>query len=118
MCGRQNPNFNQCIIDNINNLKDKICEGLTDLNVPPLEPLIIDKLVISETANNKIYLTNVQITGLCDFIVNSFSMDLDKIILHADVSFNRLHLNGTYDIDIRILVPIVHKAPVFLTSGI
>jgi len=118
VCGRQNPNLNQCILDNINNLKNKICEGLTDLNLPPLEPLNIDKLVISENANNKIYLNNVQITGVCDYIINSVSLDLDKITFNMDVSFNRLYLNGTYDIDIHILVPIAHKAPIYLTSGI
>ncbi|EFN61232.1 Putative beta-carotene-binding protein [Camponotus floridanus] len=114
VCGRQN--LNQCIKDNMNNLKSKICEGLTDLNIPPLEPLNIDKLVISETANNKIYLNNVQITGLCDFIINSVSVDLDKIIFNIDTSFNRLYLNGTYDIDIHILVPIAYKAPIYLTT--
>lgn len=100
------------------NLKNKICEGLTDLNTPPLEPLNIDKLVISETANNKIYLKNIQITGLCDYIINSASTDLDKTTFNIDVSFNRLYLNGTYDIDIHILVPIAYKSPIYLTTGI
>lgn len=99
-------------------MKDKLCKGVAEINVPPLEPLVIDKLVISETANNKIYLNNVQITELCDFNINSFSVDLDKTTIDCDVSFNRLYLNGTYDIDVRILVPIVHKAPIYLTSGI
>lgn len=118
MCGRQNPNLNQCIIDNVNNLKGKICEGLTDLNLPPLEPLKIDKLVVSETANNKIYINDVQITGLCNLNLNSFSADFDKLIFNIDALFSRVYLNGTYDIDVRILVPIAYKAPIYLTSGI
>lgn len=116
VCGRDDPNLNQCIVDNINNLRSKICEGLTDLGIPPLEPLNIKKLVISETSNSKIYINDVQITGLCDYVINSFTADLDKLNFDIDVSLNRIYLNGTYDIDVHILVPIAHKAPIYLTT--
>ncbi|CAL1681947.1 unnamed protein product [Lasius platythorax] len=116
VCGRNDPNFNQCIADNINNLRSKICEGLTDLGIPPLEPLDIKKLVISETSNSKIYINDVQITGFCGYVLNSFTVDLDKLNFDIDLSLNRIYLNGTYDIDVHILVPIAHKAPIYLTT--
>lgn len=116
VCGRKNPNLDQCIIDNINNLKERICSGLTELNLPKPEPLDIDKLVISETDNNKISLNNVQITGLCDYQINSFHADLEKLHFNIDASFKRLYLNGTYDVDVHILVPLASKAPIYLTS--
>ncbi|XP_029165340.1 uncharacterized protein LOC114936334 [Nylanderia fulva] len=116
VCGRKNPNINQCILDNMNNLKDRICNGLTDLGLPPLEPLNIERLVISDVSNNKIYINDVQITGLCDFNIKSFKVDLDKLDFIIDISLNRIYLNGTYDINVHILVPLVHKAPIYLTS--
>lgn len=117
VCGRKNPDINQCLLDNFKNLKDKICNGLTEMNIAPLnEPLNIDKLVISETDNSKIYLRDVQITGLCNYYMNSVSVDLDKLHLNFDISFDRLYLNGTYDINVHVLVPIAYKAPIYLTS--
>ncbi|KAL6428589.1 hypothetical protein ACFW04_007901 [Cataglyphis niger] len=116
VCGRRDPNLNECVANNVQNLRDKICRGLTEMNLPSIESLNIDKLVLSETANNKIYLNNVQIIGLCDYIVNSVTIDIDKLNFIIDISFNQLSVNGTYDIDIHILVPIVYKAPFYLTS--
>ncbi|XP_070156788.1 putative beta-carotene-binding protein [Polyergus mexicanus] len=114
VCGRKDPNLNKCVADNLQNLQDKICKGLTEMNLPPIEPFIIDRLVLSETGNNKVYLNDIQITGICNYIVKSVDINMDKLNFNMEVFFNRLYLNGTYDIDIRILVPIVHKAPIYL----
>ncbi|XP_029169665.1 uncharacterized protein LOC114939524 [Nylanderia fulva] len=117
VCGRKNPNLNKCILDNIENLRSKICNGLTELNLPPLEPLNIERLVISDSPQNKIYLNDVKISGLCDFQVQAFNADLnDKYDFDFKLHFNRIYLNGTYDINVQILVPIVHKAPIYLTA--
>ncbi|KAM0731165.1 putative beta-carotene-binding protein [Formica fusca] len=116
VCGRRDPNLNKCVADNIKNLQERICKGLTEMNLPPMEPLNIDRLVLSETDNNKIYLNDVQITGLCSYIVKSVDIDIDKLNFNIEASFNRLYLNGTYDIDVRILVPIAHKAPIYITA--
>lgn len=118
MCGRRDPNLNECVADNIKNLRDELCRGLTEMNLPPLEPFNIDKLVLSETPNNKIYLSDIQIMGLCDYIINAVTIDIDKLNFNFGASFNRLHANGTYDIDIRILMPIAHKSSIYITAGI
>ncbi|XP_018395348.1 PREDICTED: uncharacterized protein LOC108773885 [Cyphomyrmex costatus] len=117
VCGRKNPNLNKCILDNIDNIKDKICEGIPELDVLPNNPLVIEKLIISDTPNSKISLQNVKVTGICDFVVKYLHSDLEKLHFDVELLFRRLQLNATYDFDIRLLVPIVNKGPVYITTN-
>ncbi|XP_011879805.1 PREDICTED: uncharacterized protein LOC105568608 [Vollenhovia emeryi] len=109
VCGRNDPNYGDCVLDNINNMKPLICTGMPELNVPPQEPVIIDKMVIFDTNNLKLILEDAKIFGICNFDVQSFNMSLDK--LHFDFTFVLKHLNmdTVYDIDIRVLVSLANK---------
>ncbi|CAL1681949.1 unnamed protein product [Lasius platythorax] len=117
VCGRKDPNLDQCIVDNVNNLKSKICEGIPELDIPPNDPLILDKLVISDTTNNKLFMRNTKISGLCNFVINSFHSDIDKLHFDVKISFGLLQLNSTYDFDVRIVVPIAQKGLVYITTN-
>ncbi|XP_018049406.1 PREDICTED: uncharacterized protein LOC108687893 [Atta colombica] len=115
ICGRRNPNLDKCIIDSIDNLKDFICKGIPELNTPPLVPFFMKHITISDTDNAKLYLKDAEIIGLCDFTINSFHIDIDKLHFNMDLLFKHVRLNGTYDFDIRVLLPFVHKGPIYLT---
>ncbi|XP_024877741.1 uncharacterized protein LOC112458370 [Temnothorax curvispinosus] len=116
VCGRQNPNLDQCITNSINDMKDNICKGIPELQSPPIEPFFVDKIAISDVDNAKLYLRDATITGLCDFTINSLHIDLDKLHFDIGVIFKKVFLNGTYDFDVHVLVPFVQKGPVFLTT--
>ncbi|XP_011879801.1 PREDICTED: uncharacterized protein LOC105568606 isoform X1 [Vollenhovia emeryi] len=109
VCGRKDPNYNQCFLDNINIMKAKICTGMPELNVPPQEPVIIDKMVIFDTNNLKLFLQDTKIFGFCNFDVLSFNISPDKF--HFDLTFLLKHFNmdTVYDIDIRLLVSLANK---------
>ncbi|XP_012536726.1 uncharacterized protein LOC105836912 [Monomorium pharaonis] len=115
-CGRKDPNIDNCIVSSINDLRDNICKGMPELHSPPFEPFFLDSIAISDTDNAKLFLKNSKITGLCDFVINSFHLDLDKLRFDFDVEFKKVYLNGTYDFDIHVLVPFVHQGPVYLSS--
>lgn len=116
VCGRRDPNLNRCILDNIKNLRSKICEGIPELDIPSNDPLIIDILVISDTDNTKLFIKDAKIMGVCDFAINSLHTDIDKLHFEANISFGRIRLNATYDFDVRILVPIARKGQVYITT--
>ncbi|EZA47288.1 hypothetical protein X777_16539 [Ooceraea biroi] len=116
VCGRRDPNINQCILDNVNNMKDKLCMGIPELSVPAFEPVIIDKLVVADTPNTKFYLKNVVINGLCDFDVKSLQSDLKKNHFKVDLILNHIIINATYDIDARIVIPINQKGDAFVKT--
>lgn len=117
MCGRRNPNIDKCILDNIENLKGKICAGIPELDVPSNDPLYLDKLTIADSNNVKLYVKNSAVSGLCDFDIKNFTMDLDTLRFNIKISFNRIYMNTTYDFNIRILVPIGYQGKVYITTG-
>ncbi|KAL6255416.1 hypothetical protein P5V15_013751 [Pogonomyrmex californicus] len=117
VCGRRDPNLDQCIIDNINNLKGKLCDGLPELNIPSVKIYTLDKLVISDTSNTKIYIKNAQVTGLCDFDINYLHTDVEKLHFDFNLLFKWIQINATYDFDIRLLVPFAYKGMVYITTG-
>lgn len=117
ICGRKNPDLDKCIMNSIDNLKSRICKGISELQSPPLEPFFINKIDISNIENSKLQLKDLQIMGFCDFNINSVHIDLDKLHFDASISLKKIRLNGTYDFDIRVLVSFAHKGPVFLITG-
>lgn len=98
-------------------MKDEICKGIPDLDSPSLEPFPFGTVAISDTDNAKLYLRDVNMTGLCDFTLNSLQSDIDKLHFDLNVLFKRVYLNGTYDFDIRVLVPVVQKGPINFIIG-
>ncbi|TGZ50584.1 hypothetical protein DBV15_08100 [Temnothorax longispinosus] len=116
VCGRRDPNLDQCIFNNVENLKDKICEGMPDLNIPSNNPLILDELVIFDSPDNKLYIKDTKMTGLCDFVVNYLHLDIDKLHFDVDLLFKQIQINGTYNLNVRLLVPITNTAQVYITT--
>lgn len=98
-------------------MKSKICEGIPELDIPSNDPIVFDVLVIADEPNNKLYMRDVKVSGLCDFTINFFHGDFDKFHFDARISFGKVQVNGTYDFDVRILVPIAHKGQVYITVG-
>ncbi|XP_011879796.1 PREDICTED: uncharacterized protein LOC105568600 [Vollenhovia emeryi] len=115
-CGRE-KSFDQCVLSNIESLKDKICnEGIPELNVPSANPLILDNLVIFDTPSTKLYLKDTKVSGLCDFVVNLLHADVDNLNLNIDLTFKQIQINSTLDFNARVLVPIITTAPFYVTS--
>jgi len=116
VCGRQDPHLDQCILNSIENLKDKICEGMPELNIQSNNPLLLDELVIFNTPNSKLFFKDANVMGLCDFMINSFRIDLDKGHFDVDLLFKQIRINGTYDLNARLVMPIVNKGPVYIVT--
>ncbi|XP_011879800.1 PREDICTED: uncharacterized protein LOC105568604 [Vollenhovia emeryi] len=115
-CGRKEPNYEQCILENVKNIKDKICTGIPELNVSPIEPLLIEKLVIYDTPNIKMFLEDGKIRGFCDFVINSVHADPDKLHFEFNILIKHFEMEATYDCDIRLLTHLAHKGTVNITS--
>lgn len=117
MCNRRDSQLDLCIVNNVDNIKDKICEGIPELNIPPNNPFVLDKLIISDIPNSKISLEDVKVTGLCDFVIKYFHTNLDTLHFDVEIVFKRIQINGTHQFDIRLLVPIVNNGPIYITTS-
>ncbi|KYM82032.1 hypothetical protein ALC53_07516 [Atta colombica] len=116
VCGRNNPNYNQCIVNNTNNIKSKICMGIPELNVAPIEPMNIDEIVIYNIDNLKLSVKKSKIRGFCDFIINSLQVSSDKLHFDLDLILKHLDMESVYDFDIRILVPLANKGLIHVST--
>lgn len=116
VCGRKNPNLDQCILESVEGLRDKLREGIPELDVPPLEPLFLEKFPIAETEKFQAHADNVTLRGLSNFEVKSFHDDREKMQLNIEVVFKRIELDADYDIDAKIIVPIKGKGPIHIVS--
>lgn len=105
-------------MDNLEFLKDKICNGIPELDISPNEPTVIDKIVIYDMDNLKLHLEDTKIYGKCDFIVKSFEIDPTKYNYKFDIVFHNLKMDTVYDFDINLLVSIANKGLAHITSGI
>jgi len=108
VCGRNNSNYNQCIMDNVNNVRDEICKRSPEFKFLQLEPFIIDKIIIFDEPGIKLYLENVKCYTFCDFVINSVHTDLDKLQFNFDIVYN-MNSTSSYVLEVHLLVPIVHK---------
>lgn len=117
ICNSKAPNYNQCIANSISNVKDKVCTGFPEFDIPQNEPLTCDKIVIFNTNSIKLHLKDAEIYGFCDYVVNSVQADREKLHFDIDILFRHIFINTTYDFDIRLLVPITNKGPVDIILG-
>lgn len=117
VCGRRNPNLDGCIINSANDMKSKLCQGIPEIDIPPLESLVLPPLTLSETNNVKLYVKDVHVIGVCGFVINDAHLDLDKLKGNMNIQLNNILINSTYDFDIHILVALISKGPCFVSMG-
>jgi len=64
VCSRKDPEINKCVFNSMEQLRDKLITGIPELNVPPVEPLILKhiRLLRGPTgARLDVNLTNIQV---------------------------------------------------------
>ncbi|XP_036144201.1 uncharacterized protein LOC105839958 isoform X1 [Monomorium pharaonis] len=116
-CGRKDPNYSQCFVDNVNSVTKKICTfGLPEFNLPPQEPIIIDKVVIYDTDNLKLSLKDVNVRGFCNLTVTSHYASPDRRHLEFNFTLKNLTTDSVYNFDIRLLVSLANEGLIHVTS--
>ncbi|XP_068903387.1 protein takeout-like isoform X2 [Tenebrio molitor] len=107
VCTSSEKNLTNCIIDSVNLLRPKLKEGISELNVPPIEPLLLDEVKLrSGPSNAKINanITNIKVWGPSGFEILELKPNLPKAKFAFKVTIPALHFEGDYDIDMKILV--------------
>ncbi|CAK9833903.1 Putative beta-carotene-binding protein [Anthophora retusa] len=116
ICGAKNPNLDDCVVKSVTALHDKLRDGIPELEIPPGEPLIINKVVLADMPNFKALGSNIKLSGLTNYRINHLHVDLKKQQIDIDLTFPESRMEAIYNITARILVPIVGKGPISLTA--
>ncbi|XP_063991774.1 uncharacterized protein LOC135170153 [Diachasmimorpha longicaudata] len=113
ICGRRDPDLGGCIKTSIESLRDNLRVGMPEIHVPSVEPLNIEEdLTIANSDTFKAQTHNTKVYGVSEFNLTRVSADLDNTTLEIDASFDKLKLEGDYDILAQILVPIRAEGPI------
>ncbi|KAL7305738.1 hypothetical protein TKK_0001989 [Trichogramma kaykai] len=116
ICGRRNPQLNQCVINATLDLMPKLKTGVPELDLSSIEPIRIDNLVMADIDNFHAYATNVTLGGLSEFKINLMNVDLESGKVDIEFVFPKIHLKSNYEVKAKILIPINEKGPIDLIT--
>ncbi|KAK4879328.1 hypothetical protein RN001_007474 [Aquatica leii] len=106
VCHRDDPNLASCINNSITVLKPHLKDGISELDVPPLEPLLLDTVDLktgNEATRIAATLTNLNIYGPTSFIIEELKPNLSKNVFKFKVLLPQLNIIGDYKADAKVL---------------
>lgn len=107
ICRRNDPNLNKCARHALNSLKARLANGIPELYIPALEPLVIPEIKMNQNTG-AVYMKstykNVHIYGLSDFDIQSMNIEPSKMKFTTNVMFKNLTINADYEIDGKIMM--------------
>lgn len=107
VCKRTDPQLDKCLTQTIESLRPGMAEGISKMQIPALEPMIIPMLVVNrneERLKVKATIKDVQAYGGSKFILSNFKLNLDKLFGEGTLLLPNLMVNCTYDVDGRLMV--------------
>ncbi|XP_050309899.1 uncharacterized protein LOC126745898 [Anthonomus grandis grandis] len=104
LCKRKDPNLHNCIIENVELLRPKLKQGVPELFIPPLDPLVIPEATLNSGAQFKATFKDIQMYNTDNFDLKSFDVDLDKHHINVKILFPLLRIKSIYNINGRLLV--------------
>ncbi|XP_072764814.1 protein takeout [Anoplolepis gracilipes] len=107
VCNRKDPEINNCVVNSIDQLREKLITGIPELSVPSIEPLTLKHVRLSRGPNGArldINLTNIQVFGPSKFKLRDLKVDPNNVQLTFKVSFQKLDFRGKYKINAQILL--------------
>ncbi|CAH0722884.1 unnamed protein product, partial [Brenthis ino] len=106
VCKRDQATIDNCVWNAIENLRPQLVSGIPELNVPSIEPFYIPEIVAvsGELVPLKASGKDVRVSGAGNFTIKSVSVNLEALTIRARVRFPKLHLDGRYNLDTKILI--------------
>ncbi|KYN40092.1 hypothetical protein ALC56_05500 [Trachymyrmex septentrionalis] len=87
-----------------------MCTKNYDVNVLNNQSVLMDKIVIFDTNNLKLYLKDIKILGVCDNAnIKYIHVDPDRLHYNIELVLRKMRMNASYNFDIRVLVPLANK---------
>ncbi|KPI93561.1 Protein takeout [Papilio xuthus] len=106
-CKRSDPELDTCIKNSFNSLRPHLARGLTDLGVPPVEPLLIDRLVMENSAGPvrvTAAFSNITVIGPSNYTVTKIRSDLKKMRIDMGLALPRIEVSGHYEVSGQVLL--------------
>ncbi|XP_041974370.1 uncharacterized protein LOC121729807 isoform X2 [Aricia agestis] len=106
-CNRSDPEIDNCIKRSFNHLRPYLANGIQELGVPAVEPLLIDRLVM-ENAAGPVRVTaafnNITVVGPSNYTVTKIRSDLKKLRIDMGLVLPRIEATGQYSVTGQVLL--------------
>ncbi|XP_033208017.1 uncharacterized protein LOC117167295 [Belonocnema kinseyi] len=116
-CGRRNPQLNECIQNSVGAVINELRNGIPEINVPPLEPMIIDSMKLVDLPNFKASARDIKLYGLSNFKIKKLNLDLEKQQINVELIFKEITLDAEYDVNAKILFPVAGTGPINMVTS-
>ncbi|XP_066907545.1 circadian clock-controlled protein daywake [Halyomorpha halys] len=104
VCKRTDPNLQTCIQKSIENLRPRLIEGMPEMKVPPIEPLIIDEPIANEGTGLKVVTKNLKAWGGSNYTLKNLDIDPLKPKFNFHLNIPHLKVEGVFDVDGKIIM--------------
>ncbi|KAK0182274.1 hypothetical protein PV327_000428 [Microctonus hyperodae] len=110
VCGRRNPNLDECVKNSFYSLRPKLIKGIPELSVPSVEPLTFEySLPITNLNGIKANISNIKVFNASTYEVQNAHVDFQNKKLECLLHFNKLKLVADYELSAKILIQIEGK---------
>ncbi|KDR22095.1 protein takeout-like [Zootermopsis nevadensis] len=105
-CGRNDPNFNECVIKHAREtLKAPILEkGDPKYKLPSISPLLITEIKVVNTNGINLIIRDIKLHGLLGVSVDKLEFDFEKKRVFGEFRFPVLEIIGKYKMSGRLLL--------------
>uniref|UniRef100_A0A8D8ZW31 Circadian clock-controlled protein n=1 Tax=Cacopsylla melanoneura TaxID=428564 RepID=A0A8D8ZW31_9HEMI len=110
-CPSKDPNLEKCVLNLIEKIRPHLKDGIPELGVPVMEPLVIPEVHFSRGNLFKANGKNVNVYGGTNFKVRDLKIDMQKNVFLLNIFLPKITFDADYDVNAQIIVPIKGRGP-------
>lgn len=99
------------------NLTEILKNGVPELSVPSSDPLVIDKIVISDLEEFRAIAINVTMGGLWNYELHELRMNFENKSIWINTTFIKSYIDSLYDVKAKLIVDVEEKGLVSFVTG-
>uniref|UniRef100_A0AAU6SHC0 Circadian clock-controlled protein n=1 Tax=Maconellicoccus hirsutus TaxID=177089 RepID=A0AAU6SHC0_MACHI len=115
LCKKDDPELNKCLEELFESVRPKLSQGIPEIGLPPMDPLILKEVVIFRGGtgqNMRAVGHDIKITGISNLKINYIKADVENLEISVGVHFPYLRYEGQYDVNARFVnIPVKGKGP-------
>ncbi|XP_011152153.1 protein takeout isoform X3 [Harpegnathos saltator] len=106
-CNRTDPKLDACFQNMFNYLKPYLVKGIPELNLPPIEPLVIPEMKIENgqgAVRVRALFNNITAIGPGNYTISKVRVNISSLRIDIHLKFPKIELQGLYDINGNVLL--------------
>ncbi|XP_003690199.1 uncharacterized protein LOC100868510 [Apis florea] len=100
-CSRSDPKIDVCFQNTLNHLQPYLLKGIPELDLPPIEPLIIPELGMENgqgAVRVRALFSNITVIGAGNYTLTKSRVDVKTYRLDIHLAFPKIELQGRYEV--------------------